>query len=325
MDLLLALSPGSVVDTPALRRAGLDDRRVTSLVRDGHLLRVSRGWYAVGAAPTPQSAHRLAAQAATQGYAGRAVLSHYSALVDRGLPTFRADLATVHLTRTQSLHSRRRPGLVIHRRPPLGAWRDGQLTVSFVIAQTATTCGPMAALIAADAALQRNLVSRAELLAAADLVKGHPRTALLSGFLGLADARCQSPGETRLRHAFHVMGLPVASQVVITDGRRSATVDFMLTDHPVIGEFDGLVKYRRTRPADGFPAGYDEIVAEKGREDWLRGLGFEFVRTVWTDFDDVSSLARRTCSAIERTRGRPSPEAWLRARDLATAREAALR
>ena len=59
-------------------------------------------------------------------------------------------------------------------------------------------------------------------------------------------------------------------------------------------EFDGLVKYQ-----DG-SRGAEVLVAEKLREDSLRGLGYEVVRVVWADLADPARLLRRIEQAIAR-------------------------
>ena len=105
------------------------------------------------------------------------------------------------------------------------------------------------------------------------------------------------------------------SQALISDGGRTAIADFMLRDYPVLVEFDGLVKY-----ADrGGQTGRANLIAEKGREDWLRGIGFEVERVIWSELDTPIVLARRARRAIDRAKGR-SPRAWREALRWAQAR-----
>lgn len=160
----------------------------------------------------------------------------------------------------------------------------------------------MAALVAADSALGRGLVTREGLSQAVEAMRGLPGSALIGRFLELADGRAQSPGETRLRHAFQILQIPVTPQAKIAAEGRTAYVDFLLDDYPypVVVEFDGLVKYG----AQGLRPGRDELVAEKRREDWLRELGYEVVRVTWKDLDDLAALARRIHAAIRRAKAR---------------------
>lgn len=61
--------------------------------------------------------------------------------------------------------------------------------------------------------------------------------------------------------------------------------DFFFVEENTIVEFDGLLKY-----ADGTREG---LVREKVREDRLRALGFEVVRTTWADLTQPARTARR--------------------------------
>lgn len=212
------------------------------------------------------------------------------------LPVLGADLRTVHLTRVGTGYPRRRPGLAVHPSVSMPLTDAGRIPPQLAIVQTGMVCGPMAALIAADAALGRRLVTSAQLSAAVEAMRGGPGSALIGPFLALADGRSQSPGETRLRHAFHLMEVLVTPQAKISAGGRTAYVDFLLEEYPVVVEFDGLVKYG----AQGLRPGRDELVAEKQREDWLRELGYEVVRVTWKDLDDLAALARRIHAAIRR-------------------------
>ena len=86
---------------------------------------------------------------------------------------------------------RRRDGLVLHRRPAAGSaghlTRGGQVSPALAIVQTGIICGPMDALIAADAALHRGLVTPAELDEALTIVKGAPRTPLLLSLIHISE------------------------------------------------------------------------------------------------------------------------------------------
>lgn len=187
----------------------------------------------------------------------------------------------------------------LHPRSALPPTASGRLRPALAIVQTGMVCGPMDALIAADAALGRRLVTPSDLTEAVSAVRCAPGTALIGPFLELADGRAQSPGETRLRHAFHLMEVRVTPQAKISDGGRTAYVDFLLDDYPVVVEFDGMAKY-----GGGLRPGRDELIAEKRREDWLRELGYEVVRVTWSDLDDLPALARRIGAAIRRAKAR---------------------
>jgi hypothetical protein len=237
-----------------------------------------------------------------RAYDGRVVASHHSALVRNSLPTFAADLRQVHVTKTSGTHSRRRPGLTVHGDlPDAPAW-DGVMNVSDAIMGTLKINGDLAALIAADAACRRGLATDEELRqAAARIVGTDARLA----------ARCRQrgrssgvSGETRLRHAFHLMGYAVTPQFAIVDGSFLAIVDFMLDDYGVAFEFDGFVKYGRTDPLSHHTTPADVVVAEKVREDHIRELGYGMGRVIWSELDGLVMLRRKVERAIDSVRRR---------------------
>lgn len=205
--------------------AGYGQTELARLVRSEAVTALQHGWYAVGCPRDAQDRHLLRTTAAAGRYAGRAVPSHHSELLRLGLPIFRADLGTVHLTLVGPGQARRRGGMSLHARSALPPTASGRLPPALAIVQTGMVCGPMGALVAADAALGRRLVTPADLTEAVSAVRGAPGTALIGPFLELADGRAQSPGETRLRHAFHLMTVRVTPQVKISDGGRTAYVD----------------------------------------------------------------------------------------------------
>jgi hypothetical protein len=108
---------------------------------------------------------------------------------------------------------------------------------------------------------------------------GAPAARLVAG---LADGRVESPGETRARRLFRVLGLPepqLQAWIVGADGVAVGRVDFLVAQQRTVVEFDGLVKYE----------GYDGRAApaqEKRREDRLRALGYQVVRLTWADLAD---------------------------------------
>jgi hypothetical protein len=230
-------------------------------------------------------------------FGGRAVASHHSALVLRGLPIFVADLRQVHLTRVEDDHSRSRRGLTVHERVVGATSADGVIEPAVAVVQTGMVNGPMAALVAADAALHRKVVRPAELQRAGGLLGG-PRVIGVRRALVHADSRAESPGETRLREAVRLMGFPATPQVAIRDGAFMAVVDLMLDEVPVAIEFDGFVKYGRPNPLTISATPADVVFAEKLREDHVRGLRYAMVRVIWSQLDDLVVLRRRILSAV---------------------------
>ncbi len=177
---------------------------------------------------------------------------------------------------------------------------------ALAVVQVGVSAGPLAALVAADAALHQNLITGEDLSTALSSVHFHPRTAQLAPFLQLADGKRESPGETRLGHALHLMCLPVTPQHKVVAPGFLAYPDFVVDGVQVAIEFDGKVKYSRAHDSvDSFGRRLDpeEVLwAEKRREDRLRELGYEVVRVIWSELDDLPALARRIRKAIDQAK-----------------------
>jgi hypothetical protein len=291
--------------------AGCGRRDLHRLVANGHWVRLTRGWYALSSVLAPPDGgsmaerrrlhHALLTRAMVANFNGRAVASHHSALVLHGLPIFAADLRTVHVTRVDDDHSRARRGLTVHEAVHDAEHTAGVIEPAVAVVQTGLVNGPMAALVAADAALHRGALTLASLDRAGQLIGG-PRIVGIRRALAHADGRAESPGETRLREAVRLMGFAATPQVTIRDGSFVARVDLLLDDVPVAIEFDGLVKYGRPNPwaTDQSPA--DVVVAEKIREDRVRALRYAMVRVIWRELDDLVVLRRRVVSAVDLAR-----------------------
>ena len=206
--------------TPQAVSSGFTARDLRELVRAEHIMRLDRGWYALSDPRTldmhapwerRRRLHSLRARAIVRAYHHQVVASHHSALVLRSLPVFAADLRQVHVTRLNSGQFRRRAGLTVHERIPGLQAAEGVIDVASAVMGTGRQNGQMAALIAADAALHRGLVTLEDLSTAADQFQG-PASSACRRVVDLADGRAQSPGETRLREALRLMGFkPIRS------------------------------------------------------------------------------------------------------------------
>lgn len=109
------------------------------------------------------------------------------------------------------------------------------------------------------------------------------------------DGRSESPGESRSRVALHAAHFPkpeLQARIVTPDHHRVARVDFLFPELGVIGEFDGLVKYRSQLRGSRSPE--DVVIAEKAREDALRALGWLVVRWTWRELATPTWLTRLT-------------------------------
>lgn len=124
--------------------------------------------------------------------------------------------------------------------------------------------------VAIDAALHEQKVTRAQLLRAVLAGAHRPGIARAARALGLADGRAESPLETRGRLALLASGLPLPElQVEIhDDAGLVGRVDGWYEEAALALEWDGQVKYTDPRA----------LWKEKRREDSMRGLGIRFVR-----------------------------------------------
>lgn len=319
MDLHLIARDG-IFCTGDAERLGVDRHALTRMSRRGEVIRLTRGWYAVvtGEAPDRAELHRLTALALGRQFRARAVMSHHSLLLVRRLPTFGADLATVHLTSvvadtgatpatsSPSAPRRsvtvRRPGLVIHRpvgavrlaTPVAGDTRPAAMPLAHAVVQAGLLAGPVSALVPADAALRAGSVSPAALAGAVADFRHHTGIGPVRAALTRVDGRHESPGETRTAYVLRCLGFEVEPQLeVVADGRRFRA-DFRVKGTRVLVEFDGALKY-----ADGRRA---TLFEEKRREDALRREGWVVVRLVWADLEDPERVRRLVVEAIARAR-----------------------
>lgn len=295
-----------ILSASAALSAGVTTRELRVLVRSEALVRLDRGWYALAdvlevPADSPwdrrRRLHTLRARAVLSAYEGRVAASHHTALVLYGLPAFAADLRQVHVTRLDDGQFRRRSGVTVHERGGGLINPNGAVDVGRALTGTARLNGQMAALIAADAALRRQILSGDDLTAATARLVG-TGSAVARRVAQLADGRAESPGETRLREALRLMRIPATPQVRLDDGPFHAVVDFLLVDHRVVIEFDGFVKYGRRTPLASQPTAAEVVVAEKIREDQIRALDYAVVRVTWLDLEDLPLLRRRIGAAI---------------------------
>ncbi|MFI5691827.1 type IV toxin-antitoxin system AbiEi family antitoxin domain-containing protein [Kribbella sp. NPDC051586] len=219
------------------------------------------------------------------------VVSHQSAAVLHGLPSWGLDLAKAHFTRPGSGRGRGSQWTRVHR-SPIAAEEiveiDGLrvMSVERAIVETSCTASYETGVVLADAALRERLTNP-DKLAAAVLRHRHWRgSPAASAATRFANGLSESVGESRLRVLMANHGLPAPElQVEIRgdSGRLIGRVDFLLAGQLVV-EFDGAMKYGGSA---------DVVLAEKWREDRLRERGYGVCRVGWTDLDRPSLTADR--------------------------------
>jgi very-short-patch-repair endonuclease len=301
LELLLTAGGGAFSSVQA-SRLGVSRDQQARWCRTGVVVRVRRGAFvdrATYARAGPDDRYRLRVRAVMAGRSPDDLATHHAALALRGVPLWMVDLARIDIAGSVS-GDFVRAGVWVH--PSTGQPRDPTatppaVTVARALVQVATATGVESAVVAADAALARQLCSRAELdheLSGGARIRASRRVATM---LRLCDARSESVGETRLRLMLVAAGLPVRSQVRISDGAGVfARVDLLVEDRVVV-EFDGAVKY------SGDVSGRT-LFEEKRREDRLRELGFEVVRVTWADLERPQLVLDRVRAAIARARAR---------------------
>ena len=278
--------------------SGYSDSELRRRLRAGQWSRLSRDVYVErgrGRAKNLRGSrakrlHLLRTRAVVDRMGAGVVVSHQSAAVLHGLPTWGLDLSKVHLTKPSG---RARSDAVadVHRSrfdPGEITVVDGLRVVTPARAVTETACGSSyeVGVVLADAALHQGLVTAEALLATADRHRfwtGSPAALAAARF---ADGLSESVGESRLRVLMANHGLPVPTlQVEIrdADGRLVGRVDFLLFGRVVV-EFDGALKYGEAA---------DAVLAEKWREDRLRACGYRVVRVSWADLDQPRATADR--------------------------------
>lgn len=292
--ILRAVSVNRVFTTAAAERAGIPRLRLVALAKGGDLRHLARGAWSVDQPADAEDLHLLRTVAVLRRQRGDSAATAHSALVVWGLPVWGADLDRVHLIRKPSATTRRShdhtvwsPGALIVdvTRPPAVPVALPCAEPAVAIVHAGIAAGPETALIAADAAVGRELVTARQLeVAAAEVPMGTPGIAAARRALAGVDGRHESPGETRLARLCRDLGYDLDPQVWIGPWR----VDFLLTGTTVVLEFDGKVKYETK----------EDLLAEKRREDDLRRRGYVLVRIMWADLGHPERVRRRIEAAL---------------------------
>ena len=277
--------------------AGYSESELRRRLRDGQWSRLSRDAY-VEPREWPSDEppwdrakrlHLLALRTAAERL-GDVVVSHQSAALLHGLPTWGLDLTRVHFTRSRG-RIRTDRVIEIHRStlaPEEIVELDGirVTTVERAIAETACSTSYEVGVVLGDAALRGRLTTSDELIAAADRHRHWHGSRAARTAARFADGLSESVGESRLRVLMADHQLPAPKlQVEIRDddGLLIGRVDFLILDDLIV-EFDGAQKYGHSSQA---------VVAEKWREDRLRERGYRVVRVSWPDLDQPGTTAAR--------------------------------
>ena len=267
-----------------LTEAGLGPAALVSLVRRGVLIRVTAGYFALASPQLDETASLLRlGRALERRHAGRVVMTHHLALAKAGLPLLNLPMTTAHLSYRQGGSYRARADHVVHAAPVGLDLTTQDMPVAAALVHCGATWGEKPFVVAADAALNRHLVTPTEL---SDLIAARPQAAYhaaLGRFLARLDDGSESPGESLLRLALNDLGYVVRTQVEVVARGRGYRLDMVIAGTRVAIEFDGIAKYATAA----------DFRAEKDREENLRVEGWIIVRFQWQDLHRSDVIRQR--------------------------------
>jgi hypothetical protein len=306
------MTPSGIVLRRDAIRLGYDDNALARLVRGGVLVRMRQGAYAdtqVWAPAGASARHGLLCEAVQLQYDDDIALSHDSAGIRLGGPSYGLDLSSVHVTHLEKMTGRRNVAGVVHhegscRVMDLTRDRHGWLTdAARTILDIAMVRGLEAGIVQADDLIRRGLTSKEELWQIYDCVKDWPGALILRLVIDRCDGKAESVGETLGRELFrrHLVPMPILQlEVFRPDGTLAGRPDWAWPEHGLFGEFDGKVKYLRYRREN--ESIEDAVLREKQREDDIRELtDFRFIRLVWSDLFQGARTAERVRAKLLRT------------------------
>lgn len=154
-----------------------------------------------------------------------------------------------------------------------------------------------------DLALTARIIDRLSFAEDVQNRRGWPGVSRVREALPLADDRCLSPMESRLRLIWCLdAGLPRPKcnwPVADEHGRFIGRPDLLSEELAVVGEFDGSEHRSRSRHRD-----------DLRRDDEFRRAGLETFRVVGADLADTRLVLRRIHEAIQRAEASGAPRTW---------------
>lgn len=271
--------------------AGHQPREIDARVRSGEWTALRRGIYIETARlpAEPAARHAVEVLAASRATRQEVVGSHESAAVVHELTTFARYDGPPVLSRRREVGVARpdtcSPGPLVshvplqHRQVVHGA---PVTTLARTAVDLARKGPPLSAVVALDAAL-RTGASREELEEVLRVARGWPGSRKAAQMIAFADARAESALESVGRWRMHQLQLPRPElQVNLFDAEGFiGRVDFLFEELRVVGEADGMAKYRRSaNDAEGDEED-DALGLEKLREDRMRDSGYGVFRFTW--------------------------------------------
>ncbi|WP_345801546.1 hypothetical protein AAIB33_00125 [Microbacterium sp. AZCO] len=279
-----------------LVRDGLTSRQITRAISSGRLRRVDHGWYVEQRewdAAFSEGRHLFRVVAAHERQRDTdAVFILVSAAVMHELPLYLLEPRRVHIggSHTNGRVQKNAPTLARHE---VAVHEDDVVVIDGIrctglartVADLIRSASIEAGLAAMDAALRRIAwnenrhsydIDAAEAFrsdVAARLPRGGRGVRLARRVCELGDGRAQLPGESVSRLRLLAIGFasPQLQVPVPAPHGGDYYVDFGLDDANAWGEFDGAGKYVDPELRGAGVDIEDTVLAEKMREDWIRG------------------------------------------------------
>lgn len=259
-----------------LELRGFTRHAVRQKVSRGEIVRIRRGVYVPSQSwssllPSERYVARLVAHSKSMG--ARTVFSHQSAAALYGF----AQLAVpdrIHVAAPNSrAHSS--PGVTVHGLTSKPQEIAG-IPVTSVLQTVVDCCRVLDlrhALVLADSSLRAGVLYP-DLLASLRQATGRGSNRLQK-LADLVNPLSESAGESLVVYFLDEFGFPPCQQQVwVEGGGRRYRPDFMWPECMIILEFDGNIKYAGSNREQVFGQ-------QNEREAWLRGRGYNVVRTNW--------------------------------------------
>ncbi len=290
---------GGIITTSELLGAGVSAGRIRLLVRQGVLVRVSRGVFARASLAVKAERSRAGEQAlrvasVLAGGQPDIVGSHQSAAIIHGLDLLRPWPARVMVTHRPGTGSATgRPGVRVH----VAALPAGHVTVRSGIRVTsaartvvdlARTSSFRSGVVAADSALRRELTTKAELGAVLADCARWPGLTRAREVVEFSDGLSESALESVSRVVFREQRIPPPELQEWVGGDDDGVVgraDFLWRRFATIGEADGALKY----------ANPERAIAQLRRDAQLRAAGFQVVHFTW---DEIMRTPGRVAESL---------------------------
>ncbi len=234
--------------------------------------------------------HRIRAMAVLRTAKTELTLSHTTAVVAHGAPSWELSLASVHVTRIDGRGGRSEAGVVQHRGLLLPTdiveLDSVQVTSPTRTALDLTTIADVEhCLPVFDHLLHAGATSKSLLRKGSQAMKLWRDTLNTDLVVSLANPRCESVGESRSWYMFWRRGViapETGYEIRDSSGKLIARVDFAWPELGVFLEFDGKEKYLKHR-RDGESV-VDAVLREKKREERIcRLTGWRCIRITWAD------------------------------------------